>query len=127
LEKQQDLDPESRPARAAATNVIPTASDAVEALPLVVPELAGHFDGVAYRVPVPDGSLVDLAARLGREAEAGEVRDAFRAAAAGWGSGLDRSHWAVARRPPSDSIAREQAARGNIPARSAPRARAASP
>ena len=72
-----------RRARAAAVNVIPTTSDAVEALPLVVPEMAGRFDGVAYRVPVPDGSLVDLTARLGREAGPEEVRAAFRAAAAG--------------------------------------------
>jgi len=49
-----------------------------------VPELAGgRFDGVAYRVPVPDGSLVDLSARVSREVTAEEVRDAFRAAAAG--------------------------------------------
>jgi glyceraldehyde 3-phosphate dehydrogenase len=75
--------PDPRRARAAALNVIPTTSDAVEALPLVVPEMAGRFDGVAYRVPVPDGSLVDLAARLGREVEPEEVREAFRAAAAG--------------------------------------------
>jgi len=76
--------PDARRARAAAMNIIPTTSDAVEALPLVVPELAGdRFEGVAYRVPVPDGSLVDLSARVGREVSADEVRDAFRAAAAG--------------------------------------------
>jgi glyceraldehyde 3-phosphate dehydrogenase len=76
--------PDARRARAAATNVIPTTSDAVEALPLVVPELAGgRFGGVAYRVPVPDGSLVDLSARVGRDVAAEEVRDAFRQAAAG--------------------------------------------
>lgn len=76
--------PDPRRARAAAMNIVPTTSDAVEALPLVVPELAGRrFDGIAYRVPVPDGSLVDLSARLGREVTPEEVRDAFRAAAAG--------------------------------------------
>lgn len=73
--------PDPRRARAAATNIVPTTSDAVEALPLVVPEAAGRFTGLAYRVPVPDGSLVDLSARLGRDVEAEEVRDAFRAAA----------------------------------------------
>lgn len=73
--------PDPRRARAAATNIVPTTSDAVEALPLVVPEAAGRFTGVAYRVPVPDGSLVDLSARLGRDVLAEEVRDAFRAAA----------------------------------------------
>jgi glyceraldehyde 3-phosphate dehydrogenase len=75
--------PDPRRARAAATNIVPTTSDAVEALPLVIPEVAGRFDGVAYRVPVPDGSLVDLSARLGRAVDPEEVRDAFRAAAAG--------------------------------------------
>ncbi len=75
--------PDPRRARAAATNVIPTTSDAVKALPLVIPEVAGRFDGLAYRVPVPDGSLVDLSARLGRAVAPEEVRDAFRAAAAG--------------------------------------------
>jgi glyceraldehyde 3-phosphate dehydrogenase len=74
--------PDPRRARAAATNIVPTTSDAVEALPEVVPEAAGRFTGLAYRVPVPDGSLVDLTARLGREVTEDEVRDAFRAAAA---------------------------------------------
>lgn len=74
--------PDPRRARAAATNIVPTTSDAVEALPLVVPEAAGRFTGVAYRVPVPDGSLVDLSARLARDVEVEELRDAFRAAAA---------------------------------------------
>lgn len=75
--------PDPRRARAAATNIVPTTSDAVEALPRVIPEVAGRFDGMAYRVPVPDGSLVDLSARLGREVAADAVRDAFRAAARG--------------------------------------------
>ncbi len=75
--------PDPRRARAAATNVIPTTSDAVQALPRVIPELAGRFDGVAYRVPVPDGSLVDLSARLATGVDAAAVRGAFREAAAG--------------------------------------------
>ena len=70
-----------RRARAAAVNVIPTTSDAVEALPLVLPELAGRLDGIAYRVPVPDGSLVDLSAELARDVASDEIRDAFRRAA----------------------------------------------
>jgi glyceraldehyde 3-phosphate dehydrogenase len=74
--------PDPRRARAAATNIVPTTSDAVEALPEVVPEAAGRFTGLAYRVPVPDGSLVDLTVRLGREVTEDEIRDAFRAAAA---------------------------------------------
>jgi glyceraldehyde 3-phosphate dehydrogenase len=72
-----------RRARAAALNIVPTTSDAAEALPLVIPEMAGRFDGVAYRVPVPDGSLVDLTVRLERDCDTGELRDAFREAAGG--------------------------------------------
>lgn len=72
-----------RRARAAALNIIPTTSDAVAAIGRVLPELAGRLDGLAYRVPVPDGSLVDLVVRLGREAAREEVQAAFcRAAAA---------------------------------------------
>jgi len=80
--------PDPRRARAAAQNVIPTTSDAVQALPRVIPELAGRFDGVAYRVPVPDGSLVDLTARLATGVDAAAVRDAFREAAAGELAGI---------------------------------------
>jgi glyceraldehyde 3-phosphate dehydrogenase len=70
-----------RRARAAAVNTVPTTSDAVDALPLVYPPLAGRLGGVAYRVPVPDGSLVDLSAHLERDTTAEEINDAFRAAA----------------------------------------------
>lgn len=72
-----------RRARSAATNIIPTTSDAVAALPQVIPEMAGRFDGLAYRVPVPDGSLIDLAVRLERPASTEALRQAFRQAAAG--------------------------------------------
>ncbi len=75
--------PDPRRARAAAFNVIPTTSDAVQALPEVIPELAGRVDGIAYRVPVPDGSLVDLSARLASAVDPETVRDAFREAAGG--------------------------------------------
>jgi len=75
--------PDPRRARAAALNIVPTTSDAVDALPRVIPEMAGRFAGLAYRVPVPDGSLVDLTAQLGRGADTEELRRAFREAAAG--------------------------------------------
>jgi len=75
--------PDPRRGRAAALNVVPTTSDAIEALDQVLPQLAGRVGGLAYRVPVPDGSLVDLVARLGREASREEVAQAFRRAAAG--------------------------------------------
>jgi glyceraldehyde 3-phosphate dehydrogenase len=72
-----------RRARAAALNIVPTTSDAVAAIGDVLPTLAGRIDGIAYRVPVPDGSLIDLTVRLGRPASRAEVADAFRRAAAG--------------------------------------------
>ncbi len=75
--------PDPRRARSAATNIIPTTSYAVEALPQVIPEMTGRFDGLAYRVPVPDGSLIDLAARLERPVTTEALRQAFRDAAAG--------------------------------------------
>ncbi|HEX4953774.1 MAG TPA: type I glyceraldehyde-3-phosphate dehydrogenase [Thermoanaerobaculia bacterium] len=75
--------PDPRRARAAAMNIVPTTSDAVEAIGEVMPGLAGRVGGVAYRVPVPDGSLVDLSVRLGREACRAEVEGAFRSAASG--------------------------------------------
>ena len=72
-----------RRARAAAMNIVPTTSDAVEAIGAVIPRLAGRIEGLAYRVPVPDGSLVDLTARLGREASRDEVAGALEDAARG--------------------------------------------
>jgi glyceraldehyde 3-phosphate dehydrogenase len=75
------LDP--RRARAAALNIIPTTSDAVGALPLVLPDLAGKLAGLAFRVPVPNGSLVDVTATLSRPTTADALRNAFRAAASG--------------------------------------------
>jgi glyceraldehyde 3-phosphate dehydrogenase len=72
-----------RRARAAAINLIPTSTGAARAIGLVLPELTGKVDGVAMRAPVPDGSVVDLVVRVGREASAEEVNEAFRSAAAG--------------------------------------------
>jgi len=70
-----------RRARAAAVNIVPTSTGAARAIGLVIPELAGRFDGVAVRVPVEDGSLTDLAVVLARESTADEVNAAFEAAA----------------------------------------------
>ncbi len=72
-----------RRARSAAQNIIPTTTGAARAVGKVMPELAGRLDGFAVRVPVADGSLVDLTATLDREVTAAEVNDAFRTAAAG--------------------------------------------
>ncbi len=75
--------PDPRRARAAALNVIPTTSDAVLAIGEVMPELAGRIGGTAYRVPVPDGSLVDFVVRTERPASREALAEAFRRAAAG--------------------------------------------
>ncbi len=72
-----------RRSRAAAENVIPTSTGAARAVGKVLPRLAGKLDGIAIRVPVPDGSIVDLVCRLGRAASCEEVNAAVRAAAEG--------------------------------------------
>jgi glyceraldehyde 3-phosphate dehydrogenase (phosphorylating) len=72
-----------RRARAAAINLIPTSTGAARAIGLVLPELQGKVDGMSMRAPVPTGSVTDLVVRVGRETSADEVKDAFRAAAAG--------------------------------------------
>ncbi|MEO5874426.1 MAG: type I glyceraldehyde-3-phosphate dehydrogenase [Streptosporangiaceae bacterium] len=66
-----------RRGRTAAVNMIPTSTGAAKALGEVIPELAGRFGGMALRVPVEDGSLVDLACVLKRPVTAEEVNAAF--------------------------------------------------
>jgi glyceraldehyde 3-phosphate dehydrogenase len=70
-----------RRARAAAINIIPTSTGAAKATGLVLPHLKGKLDGMAMRVPVPDGSVTDLVVNLKREATVDEVNAAFRSAA----------------------------------------------
>jgi len=72
-----------RRARAAALNIIPTTTGAAKAVGKVIPELNGKLDGFALRVPVIDGSCVDLVAELEKEASADEVNVAVKAAADG--------------------------------------------
>jgi glyceraldehyde 3-phosphate dehydrogenase len=72
-----------RRSRAAAMSIIPTTTGAAKAVGLVLPELKGKVDGMAMRVPTPDGSVVDLVAELGREVKVGEVNAAMKAAADG--------------------------------------------
>ncbi len=72
-----------RRARAAAQNIIPTTTGAAKATALVLPQLKGKLDGMAMRVPVPDGSVTDLVVTLEREASVAEVNAAFKAAADG--------------------------------------------
>ena len=72
-----------RRARAAAVNIIPTTTGAAKAVGLVLPHLAGKLDGFALRVPVPDGSITDFTAEVGKETTAEEVNALFKSAAAG--------------------------------------------
>lgn len=72
-----------RRARAAAVSIIPTTTGAAKASALAIPALEGRLDGLAMRVPVPDGSITDLVAMVGRETTAEEVNEAYRAAADG--------------------------------------------
>jgi len=77
-----------RRARAAAMNIIPTTTGAAKAIGKVVPELDGKMNGLALRVPTPDGSVTDLVAVLKREVTADEVNEAFRKAAEGEMKGI---------------------------------------
>ncbi len=72
-----------RRARAAACNMIPTSTGAAKAIGLVMPELAGRLDGMSMRVPVPDGSIVDLTCIVKTATDAKAVNAALAAAAAG--------------------------------------------
>ena len=72
-----------RRSRAAAENIIPTTTGAARAVGKVLPQLDGKLDGCALRVPVPDGSIVDLVCRLDRQPSGEEVNSAIRTAAAG--------------------------------------------
>ncbi|MFM9983858.1 MAG: type I glyceraldehyde-3-phosphate dehydrogenase, partial [Flavobacteriales bacterium] len=69
-----------RRARAAALSMVPTSTGAAKAVGEVLPELNGKLDGVAVRVPTPDGSLTDLVAILKREVTKDEVNNALREA-----------------------------------------------
>jgi glyceraldehyde 3-phosphate dehydrogenase len=72
-----------RRARAASESIIPTSTGAAKAIGLVLPELKGKMDGFSMRVPIPDGSVIDLVATLEREASVEEINAAMKAAAEG--------------------------------------------
>lgn len=72
-----------RRARTAAANIIPTTTGAARAVGKVLPHLEGKLDGMAMRVPVPDGSIVDFVAVLNTDVTAEQVNAAFKAAAEG--------------------------------------------
>ena len=72
-----------RRARAAADNIIPTTTGAARAIGSVIPELKGKLDGMAMRVPVVDGSIVDFVAVVEKDATVEAINDAMRQAAEG--------------------------------------------
>ena len=74
------IHPDLRRARAAAMNIIPTTTGAARAVAEVLPELKGKLDGSAIRVPVPDGSLVDLTFTPKRDTTRDEVNAVLKAA-----------------------------------------------
>ena len=77
-----------RRSRAATENIIPTTTGAARAVGKVLPELEGKLDGMAMRVPVADGSIVDLVVELSEEVTAQQVNEAVRAEAAGRFAGI---------------------------------------
>ena len=77
-----------RRARSAPNNVVPTSTGAARTAGVIYPELQGKVDGMAMRVPVPDGSVTDFVARLNGEASVEEINGAFRQAASGELSGI---------------------------------------
>lgn len=72
-----------RRARAAALSIIPTTTGATKATTEIFPELKGRINGLAYRVPVPDGSLVDFVAELQKDTTSEAINNAFKTAAEG--------------------------------------------
>jgi glyceraldehyde 3-phosphate dehydrogenase len=79
-------DKDLRRARTAMTNIIPTTTGAARAVGLVLPDLNGKINGMAFRVPVVTGSVSDVTAELNRSVTKQEVNDAFKAAtdSVGW-------------------------------------------
>jgi glyceraldehyde 3-phosphate dehydrogenase len=74
--------PDLRRMRSAAVNIVPASTGAARAIGEVMPELKGKLDGMAMRVPVPDGSVTDLVCILEKSASAEDVNNVFREAAA---------------------------------------------
>ena len=74
---------DKRRSRNAATNIVPTSTGAAKAIGLVMPELAGKLDGLAMRVPIPDGSIVDLVVELDSDVTVESINATMQAAALG--------------------------------------------
>ena len=77
-----------RRSRAATENIIPTTTGAAKAVGEVLPNMVGRLDGIAMRVPVPDGSTVDLVAELERDVTVEEVNKVVKEAAEGALAGI---------------------------------------
>ncbi len=77
-----------RRARAAAENIIPTSTGAARAVGLVLPELNGKLNGVAFRVPTSTGSITDFTAQVSKDVTIEEINEAYRAAANGAMKGI---------------------------------------
>lgn len=70
-----------RRGRSATQNIIPTSTGAAKAVGMVLPELNGKLDGMAMRVPVPDGSVVDLVVELEKKVSIDDINNAVKNAA----------------------------------------------
>ncbi|HUV54451.1 MAG TPA: type I glyceraldehyde-3-phosphate dehydrogenase [Candidatus Krumholzibacteriaceae bacterium] len=79
---------DQRRARAGALSIIPTSTGASEAIGEVMPELKGRLDGIAFRVPTPDVSIVDLVVNLEKRATVDEINASFKAASEGAMKGI---------------------------------------
>ncbi len=77
-----------RRSRTALTNIIPTSSSAIPVLKELMPFLNGHFDGLATRVPVDDGSLIEFSAVVKKNTNADEINNAFLSASNGHFKGI---------------------------------------
>ncbi|NKB32873.1 MAG: type I glyceraldehyde-3-phosphate dehydrogenase [Pseudomonadales bacterium] len=74
---------DKRRSRNAATNIVPTSTGAAKAIGIVIPELEGKLDGLAMRVPVPDGSIVDMTVEVEMTVTVEAINEAMAKAAAG--------------------------------------------
>lgn len=68
----------ARRGRASSQNIIPTSTGAASSIGLVIPDLKGKMDGISYRVPVPDGSLIDVVLELKKDASVEELNEVFK-------------------------------------------------
>lgn len=70
-----------RRARAGAYSIVPTSTGAAKAITKIFPKIVGRIEGAAYRVPIPDGSLIDITAFINKNITVEEINNAFKKAA----------------------------------------------